>query len=198
MRCRPKLTSLVGRDKELAAIEVMLRDQNVRLLTLTGPGGTGKTRLALRVASDLLSDLSMGYFSLPLATIRDPDLVFPTIVKVLELEVPPQSIGGGPQARVARSSAARLLDNFEQLLAAGRYVAELLLACPSSRLSVTSRPCCALAANRSSQFHHLSSRIHPPRLARGGRPHRRRPAFRRTGSRAGAGFRAYRRTTPRL
>src|SRR5436309_218298 len=79
------LTPLIGREQEVTTLCSQLRQPRTRLLTLTGPGGIGKTSLALQVARELLSDFADGVYFVPLATIRDPELVLPTIVQTLDL-----------------------------------------------------------------------------------------------------------------
>src|SRR5438132_13870152 len=79
-------TQLLGREQEVAAVCALRRRPEVRLVTLTGPGGVGKTRLCLEVATDLLDDFVDGVCFVPLAPISDPDLVVPTITRALGIK----------------------------------------------------------------------------------------------------------------
>ena len=79
------LTSFIGREREIASIIDRLRAHDVRLLTLTGPGGVGKTRLAIRVAQEIAADFPDGVWFVPLAPVRDPALVASTIARALEV-----------------------------------------------------------------------------------------------------------------
>src|SRR5437764_15146440 len=80
-----RLTPLIGREQEVAILCTLLRQPQTRLLTFSGPGGIGKTSLALQVARELLTDFSDGVCFVPLAAIRDPELVIPTIVHMVGL-----------------------------------------------------------------------------------------------------------------
>lgn len=133
-----QVTSFVGREREIAQVKQLLG--TARLLTLTGPPGTGKTRLALQVAVDLLGEFDGGVFFVELAPIRDPDLVDNTIAKALGIK------GGHGQPTIealkAHLRAKRvllLLDNFEHIVQAAPLVAGLLATVPGLKVLVTSR-----------------------------------------------------------
>jgi predicted ATPase/predicted Ser/Thr protein kinase len=140
---------LVGRAHDLAAVLDALRDDAVRLLTLTGPGGTGKTRLALQVGSGLTRDFQSGVCFVGLAAINDPALVLPSVVAALGVEERGGEDDPGAAAHVGLLEAARIelagerllviLDSFEHLLPAAATVSELLAALPLLKVLVTSR-----------------------------------------------------------
>ena len=135
-----QLTPLVGREQEVASTCTLLRRPEVRLLTIVGTGGIGKTRLGLQVATELLNSFSDGVFLVVLATISDPDLVVPTIAQTLEIK----ESGEEPlidllKEHLQEKELLLVLDNFEQVLQAAPLLTELLEICPFLKLLVTSR-----------------------------------------------------------
>jgi predicted ATPase/class 3 adenylate cyclase len=130
-------TSFVGRERELREVQQELA--KTRLLTLTGPGGIGKTRLSLQAAAEVASSFHDGVFFVPLAQISDPELLVPAILSSFSL----LSKAGDPLSALQDHLRSRqlllVLDNFEQLLSAARLVSECLQAAPGLKVLATSR-----------------------------------------------------------
>lgn len=124
-------TPFLGRERELLSVLDIAR-QRTRLLTLTGPGRTGKTRLGLQAAAELADDYEDGIFWVALAPLRDPDLV---------LEVAAQTLGARDElaVHIGERRLLLLLDNFEHVIGAASKLSELVSACPNLDLLVTSR-----------------------------------------------------------
>ena len=132
--------AFVGRERELAEAGELLARDDVRLLTLIGPGGTGKTRLALQVASGLVDELPGGAAFVSLTPVRDWELVMPAIAQALGLREQPEESALETLAEYLRDKRLLLvLDNFEQVLAAGPALSSLLAGAPGVKLLVTSR-----------------------------------------------------------
>jgi predicted ATPase/DNA-binding CsgD family transcriptional regulator len=128
-----QLTPLIGREQEVAMVHALLQEPEVRLVTLTGPGGIGKTRLGLYIATDMLDDFVDGVCFVPLAPISDPALVVSTIAQTLGLKLDLL------KASLQGKRLLLLLDNFEQVTMAAPELSELLAACPHLKILVTSR-----------------------------------------------------------
>src|SRR5262249_9161733 len=120
---------LVDRVEELATAQALLRSDAVRLLTLTGPAGVGKTRLALQVATSLRATFPDGVWFVELAPLRDPELVLSTIAQVLGVRAREhQMVPDALRAALGEGQILVVLDNFEQVLAASVQLASLLAA----------------------------------------------------------------------
>jgi predicted ATPase/class 3 adenylate cyclase/DNA-binding CsgD family transcriptional regulator len=133
-------SAFIGREQEAARVQHLLQREDVRFLTLTGPGGSGKTRLGLQVAAELSDGFADGVYFVNLAPLSDPEFVVPTIAQALALK----ETGGQPfldllKACLREKQLLLLLDNFEQVVSAAVQVAELLNSCPKLKVLVTSR-----------------------------------------------------------
>ena len=137
----PQRTPLVGRTQEIATVTARLRQPGVRLLTLTGPGGTGKTRLAVQAASELSESFDGGVAFVNLAPIADANLVPSAIASALGLrETGERSLTSAIVEHLQSMGRTLLLiDNFEQVAEAGALIRELLDACPALTVLTTSR-----------------------------------------------------------
>ncbi|HET9591207.1 MAG TPA: tetratricopeptide repeat protein [Anaerolineales bacterium] len=141
------LTSFIGRSSEIADIKQLLSDG--RLLTLTGPGGSGKTRLALQVASELVDDFHDGVFFAALAPVTDPGLVASTIAQTLGVtETAGQPIVETLKDYLQSRTLLLLLDNFEQVIDSAPLAAQLLAACGQLKILVTSREALRIRGER--------------------------------------------------
>ena len=133
-------TTFIGREEELAAAREILLRKGVQMVTFTGPGGTGKTRLSLELAHRLLGHFQDGVFFIQLADISDPDQVVARIAQQLEVRAAgSQPLFQNLKDYLRDKNILLLLDNFEQLIPAAPVVAELLASAPSLKVLVTSR-----------------------------------------------------------
>lgn len=133
-------TSFVGRREEQAIIAYQLTVAGCQLVTIVGPGGIGKTRLAIEVCASLLDDFDGAVYFVTLASARDPDSVLPAIAQTLGIkEVPGEPLATSVRTFLRDKHLLLLLDNFEPVIAAAPQVAELLQAAPGVKALVTSR-----------------------------------------------------------
>lgn len=134
------MTTFVGREHEIASVAALLSQPDVRLLTLTGTGGIGKTRLAIQVAEKLLDRFPDGISFISLASISDPNLVIPTIARGLDVA---EQVGQPVLERLIASlrdlHMLLVIDNFEHVVEAAAEIFQLLISCPTLRVLVTSR-----------------------------------------------------------
>jgi predicted ATPase/Tfp pilus assembly protein PilF/DNA-binding XRE family transcriptional regulator len=145
------LTPLIGRAEQVREVEKLLLGKELRLLTLTGPPGIGKTSLALEVARGAMGRFRDGVFFVSLAAVVDPDFVVAAIAHALGIpDKSTESLLGNLQQSLSNKQMLLVLDNFEQVLDASPVVLELLGACPDVKVLTTSRE--ALYVNGEQQF----------------------------------------------
>lgn len=143
------LSSIVGRENEVNEICDLLRKEEIRLLTLTGIGGTGKTRLSQKVANEMIAEFTGGVFFIELAEIANPDLFAPTIAQPLHIkESSGKTIFESLKESLRERKVLLVLDNFEQITSAAPMVAELLAVAPHLKILVTSREILRLRIER--------------------------------------------------
>ena len=144
-----QLTLFVGRETALADAATRLRDPGTRLLTLLGPGGTGKTRIALQLAAECLDDFRDGAFFVALAPVREASQVAQSIMSGLGLQSPAGRDPGDAVVEYLRGKHQLLvLDNFEQVVDAATLVGDLLRGCPDLKVVVTSREALRITGER--------------------------------------------------
>jgi predicted ATPase/class 3 adenylate cyclase/Tfp pilus assembly protein PilF len=142
-------TALLGREEEVRHVVDLLRQKEVQLLTLTGPGGTGKTRVALQVAAELLDDFADGVFFVPLAPLTDPNVVPSAIASALGLrDEGEQPLPDRLREYLAGKQLLLVFDNVEHLVEAAPLIAGFLVAAPELKVLATSRVPLRLRAER--------------------------------------------------
>ncbi len=130
----------IGREKEIAGLTTLLRRQEARIVTLTGPGGTGKTRLALQAAADMFDEFEDGVYFVNLAPITDSGLVTSTIAQILGVrETADTPLVDSLKDYLRDKQMLLVLDNFEQVVSAAPLVSELVAAAPGLKVLATSR-----------------------------------------------------------
>jgi class 3 adenylate cyclase len=142
------LEPIVGRERELEAVVGLLARDGARLVTLTGPGGIGKTRLALAASAELVDSFRDGATFVELASIRQPELVLPAVAEALGVQE-------DVVAHLSDREHMLLLDNLEQVVGAAPDVARLLTHCPGVRVLATSREPLRVAGERELPLHTL-------------------------------------------
>ena len=143
------LTAFLGREREVAAVVALVTQPNLRLLTLTGPGGVGKTRLALRVAQELAPHFADGVVFVSLASVAETTFVPAAVAQALHVrQSSARPIEDHLMASLRDRRMLLVLDNFEHLLPAAPFVTELLAGCPALSIFVTSRTMLGLSGEQ--------------------------------------------------
>jgi predicted ATPase/class 3 adenylate cyclase len=156
-----QLTSFVGREEQMAEVRELLG--RTRLLTLTGAGGTGKTRLALQVASETLTEYRDGGFFVDLSSVHDPALVPSMVARAVGVaETPERPIVEAVKDHLRDKELLLIIDNFEQVAEAGPVIEELLTAAPNLKVVVTSRVVLSLRGEQE----YVVPPLEPPNLER--------------------------------
>jgi predicted ATPase/DNA-binding XRE family transcriptional regulator len=154
-------TRLIGRERELDVVEGALADEEIRLLTLTGPGGIGKTRIAIEAARRKDHDRSARVFFVPLSSIADPGLVGSTVALAMGVTAPKEPLEAAVADHLGDAPALLVLDTFEHLLVAARFVGDLLARCGGLTVLVTSREALHLSGEHEMIVSALEVPVHP-------------------------------------
>ena len=142
------MSGLIGREREVAQVAAMLRLDDVTLVTITGAGGIGKTRLAFAAAEEVASDFRDGVVAVPLASITDPSLVIPTVARATGFRAGKSEPLASLERQLRDAAVLLVLDNLEQVAEAGPLLLDLLASCPAVKLVATSRTRLRLSRER--------------------------------------------------
>jgi predicted ATPase/class 3 adenylate cyclase len=145
----PRLPELIGRDQDFAAVTELVSSPEISVVTLVGPGGTGKTRLSLALAAEMLPSFPDGVFFVDLSALGDPSLVIASIAQVLSLrETPGRSLEESLSDHLASKEMLLVLDNFEQVMEAASSLSSVLQGAEALKVVVTSREALRIAGER--------------------------------------------------
>ena len=152
-----RLPTLIGREDEIAAVVELLSSEDLSMVTVVGPGGTGKTRVVLAVGAELLSVFADGVFFVDLSALSDASLVVPAIAQTLSLrEASGRSLTETLEDYLSTKEMVLILDNFEQVMDAAAEVSSLALSSPSLKVVVTSREALRIEGEREFPLHPLA------------------------------------------